>query len=178
MPEIQSVHSRRLVEHEPRTWIQASKRSSMSKLRENFTKSFLCSNHHPSLYYLASASLPLPQGSPSQPYPAKVSALSLSLPTSSFPAHSASTTDIPLTVCLQYPFFLLICVALLLSGVNFSFCLAPCSLALFLWLSFSGSLSLALFSGLFKLSYLALLPAPSCFSLAPLSGLVYLGSSD
>src|ERR1700727_3993721 len=90
-------------------------------------KSFLCSNHHPSLYYLASASLPLPQGSPSQPYPAKVSALSLSLPSSSFPAHSTSTTDIPLTVCLQYPFFLLICVALLLSGVNFSFCLAPCS---------------------------------------------------
>src|ERR1700691_6265458 len=131
-----------------------------------------------SLYYLASACLPLPQGSPSQPYPAKVSALSLSLPTSSFPAHSASTTDIPLTVCLQYPFFLLICVALLLSGLNFSFCLAPCSLAPFLWLSFSGSLSLALFSGLFKLSYLALLPAPSCFSLAPLSGLVYLGSSD
>src|ERR1700734_3818028 len=64
-----------------------------------------------SLYYLASACLPLPQGSPSQPYPAKVSALSLSLPTSSFPAQSASTTDIPLTVCLQYPFFLLICVA-------------------------------------------------------------------
>src|ERR1700683_2570444 len=119
-----------------------------------------------SLYYLASACLPLPQGSPSQPYPAKVSALSLSLslslPTSSFPAHSASTTDIPLTVCLQYSFFLLICVALLLSGLNFSFCLAPCSLALF---------SLALFSGL--LSYLALLPAPcmlpgpSCFSLPP-----------
>src|ERR1700735_103642 len=93
-----------------------------------------------SLYYLASACLSLPQGSPSQPYPAKVSALSLSLPTSSFPAHSASTTDIPLTVCLQYPFFLRICVALLLSGLNFSFCLAPCSLALFLWLSFSSSL--------------------------------------
>src|ERR1700689_767422 len=91
-----------------------------------------------SLYYLASACLPLPQGSPSQPYPAKVSALSL--PTSSFPAHSASTTAIPLSVCLQYPFFLLICVALLLSGLNFSFCLAPCSLALFLWLSFSSSL--------------------------------------
>src|ERR1700683_1065015 len=106
-----------------------------------------------SLYYLASVCLPLPQGSPCQPHPAKVSALSLSLPTSSFPAHSASTTDIPLTVCLQYPFFLLICVALLLSGLNFSFCLAPCSLALF---------SLALFSGLFSglLSYLALLPAP------------------
>src|ERR1700729_4297478 len=145
----------------------------MSKLRENFTKSFLCSNHHPSLYYLASASLPLPQGSPSQPYPAKVSTLSLSLPTSSFPAHSTSTTDIPLTVCLQYPFFLLICVALLLSGVNFSFCLAPCSLALFLWLSFSSSLFWPL---------QVILPGPASCPLlllpGPLSGLVYLGSSD
>src|ERR1700691_3646672 len=120
----------------------------------SLSRFFVLTTTPPSTYYLASASLPLPQGSPSQPYPAKVSALSLSLPTSSFPAHSTSTTDIPLTVCLQYPFFLPICVALLLSGLNFSFCLAPCSLALFLWLSFSGSLSL--FSGLFKLSYLAL----------------------
>src|ERR1700683_4052303 len=150
-------------------------------VRRNFAKISLSHFFVPttttSLYYLASACLPLPQGSPFQPYPAKVSALSLSLPTSSFPAHSASTTDILLTVCLQYPFFLLICVALLLSGLNFSFCLAPCSLAPFF---------LALFSGLFSslLSYLALLPAPcmlpgpSCFSLAPLSGLVYLCSSD
>jgi hypothetical protein len=146
----------------------------------NFTKILLSRFFVPttttSLYYLTSACLPLPQGSPSQPFLAKVSTLSLSLLTSSFPAHSAST-DIPLTVCLQYPFLLLICVALLLSSLNSSFCLAPCSLALF---------SLALCSGLFSvlLSYLALLPAPcmlpapSCFSLAPLSGLVYLGSSD
>src|ERR1700683_4676389 len=109
-----------------------------------------------SLYYLASACLPLPQGSPSQPYPAKVSALSLPLPISSFPAHSASTTDIPLTVCLQYPFFLLICVALLLSGLNFSFSLAPCSLTPF-YVLFSGPLSSP-----------ALLPAAACF-LAPLA---------
>ena len=86
-----------------------------------------------SLHYLTSACLPLPQGSPSQPYPAKVSALSLAsgnqrdsdkaiygfkidkISTSSFPAHSAYTTDtdIPLTVCLQYPFFLPTCVAFL-----------------------------------------------------------------
>ena len=47
---------------------------------------------------------------------------------------------IPLT-CLQYPFLLPICVALALSGLNSSFCLAPCSkLSLF-----SGSLFWCLF---------------------------------
>ena len=104
-----------------------------------------------SLPYLTSACLPLP-------YPAKVSALSL--PTSSFPAHSAYTTgtDIPLTVCLQYPFFLPTCVAFPLSGLNSSFCPALCSQVSFLWLSFLVSSC--------PLSYLALLLAPAWF-LAP-----------
>src|ERR1700691_4892749 len=127
----------------------------------SLSRFFVLTTTPPSTYYLASASLPLPQGSPSQPYPAKVSALSLSLPTSSFPAHSTSTTDIPLTVCLQYPFSLLICVALLLSGLNFSFCLAPCSLALFLWLSFSSSLFWPL---------QVILPGPACCPLLLLPG--------
>ena len=146
MTEIQSVHSRCDVDdwstcHCMNRGLGYNRRK--EPIRRNFVKISLSHLFVPttttSLHYLTSACLPLPRGSPSQPYPAKVSALSL--PASSFPAHSAYTTDtdIPLTVCLQYPFFLPTCVAFPLSGLNSSFCLALCFLALF---------SLALLSGL------------------------------
>ena len=115
--------------HELRTWIQPLKRTNTLKLHENFTKSSLCSNYH----YLTPLSnlcmLALAPGF-------SLSALSCQskCPVSSsifIPAHSAYTTDIPLTVCLQCPFFLPTCVTFPLSGSNSSFCLALCSLALF-----------------------------------------------
>ena len=146
---------RRLVHmplHELRTWIQPSKRTNTSKLRENFTKSSLCSNYH----YLTPLSnlcmLALAPG------------FSLSALSCQSKCSVSSSIFIPCSLCLYHwhwhPSHCLFAVPILLahlcsfplSGLNSSFCLALCSLALFLWLSF------LVFSG--PLSYLALLPSP------------------
>ena len=140
--------------HELRTWTQPSVCQNFVKISPShlFVPTTTTSLHYPTF-----TCLPLPQSSPSQLYPIKVSAFSL--PASSFPAHSAHITDIPLT-CLQYPSLLPICVALALSGLNSSFCLAPSSL-----------FSLGLYSGVFSgpsptWPYFL---APACFLAPPAS---------
>jgi hypothetical protein len=154
--------------HELRTWTQPLKRTSMLKLHENFTKSSLWSNYHyhpplSNLYMLALA-------------------LGFSLSALSYQSKCvfSSSILIPCSLCLHHwhPSHLF---AVPIPGL--AHLCSPGSV----WLPAPSSLfSLGLYSGVFSgpLSYLALLPGPcmlpgsSCFSLAPLFGLVYLASSD
>lgn len=105
VPEIKSVHSRQLVDMRSGLGYNPRNEPSAPKLREIFTKSISLFQPPPppsKLYYLASACLPLPQGSPSEPYSAKVSALSL--PTSSFLLTLPTPlTSLSLPVCSTHP---------------------------------------------------------------------------
>ena len=87
--------------HEPRTWTQKLKITSMSKLCKISPSHLFVPTTTTSLHYPTSTCLPLPQGSASQLYPIKVSAFSL--PASSFPAHSAYITDIPHLFAVPIP---------------------------------------------------------------------------